>query len=577
MKRSYNKPAAPNPARAFQFHFDHLWRRVGDPERSTKMHNEELGTRLVLLSEFNTVRKNSSWQIPSYAIKDWLRTAKCLRGLLLWTLAGICFVPFSTPAQPGIPLWTNCYNGSGNGSDNASAVAVDSSGNVYVTGSSRGSGTRLEYATVAYSSTGAPLWTNGYAGTGNYDDSPKALVANGGHVYVTGSCSGLGSFFDYSTLAYSAAGAPLWTNRYRGFDTGLTWPWGIAADKNNGNVYVTGFSPSVAGDWDYLTIAYSSSGAALWTNRYAGNGQAVAVALAGNGNVVVTGTSGHRYVTIAYSDAGAPLWTNFYTALGNTDNASGLTIDTSGNVYVTGSSLLTGGGYDFATVAYSSTGTALWTNRYDGPIHGDDSAAAVAVDSNGQVYVTGSSAGFTDSDYVTIAYSSAGMALWTNRYDGSGHGYDEARGLVLDGSGNVYVTGLSYSSSNNYDYATIAYSSAGVPLWTNLYNGTGNGDDLAQGITIDNGGNVLVTGSSVGSGGNTDFVTIKYAGQGPPPVPIPIQMQRVGNELRLSWTNIAFLLQSAPSATGPFTNVAGATSPHSQFIAGPQQFFRLKW
>ena len=114
-------------------------------------------------------------------------------------------------------------------------------------------------------------------------------------------------------------------------------------------------------------------------------------------------------------------------------------------------------------------------------------------------------------------------------------------------------------------------------MWTNLYNGTGNGDDLAQGITIDNGGNVLVTGSSVGSGGNTDFVTIKYAGQGPRPVPIPIQMQWVGNELRLSWTNTAFLLQSAPSATGPFTNVAGATSPHSQFIAGPQQFFRLKW
>src|SRR5207249_8271133 len=123
---------------------------VAQYHRSTKMHNEALGTRLVLLSEFDAVCKNSSWQIPSYAIKDWLRTAKRLRILLLWTLAGICFVPFSAPAQPGIPLWTNCYNGSGNGSDNASAVAVDSSGNVYVTGSSRGRGTRLEYATVAY-------------------------------------------------------------------------------------------------------------------------------------------------------------------------------------------------------------------------------------------------------------------------------------------------------------------------------------------------------------------------------------------------------------------------------------------
>lgn len=499
---------------------------------------------------------------------------KPLRVLLLWVLAGIFFLPWLAHAQSGLPLWTNRYHGSGNGSDSASAVAVDTSGSVYVTGSSRGSGTRSEYAAVVYSSTGAPLWTNRYAGSGSADDYAKALVAGSGNVYITGFSPSIVGSFDYATLAYSSAGTPLWTNRYNGPDNRFDWAWAIAVDNNTGQVYVTGFSSSVAAD-DYLTIAYSSSGVSLWTNRYRyspnGVNRASAVVVADNGDVIVTGTADNRYATIAYSAAGTPLWTNLYSALGNTDNASGLAVDTDGNVYVTGSSLLTGGGYDFATVAYSSTGTPLWTNRYDGPINGDDFAVAVAADRSGHIYVTGSSDG--GRDYVTIGYSSSGAVLWTNHLFADG----EPHGLAVDGIGNVYVTGLSYGSNNNYDYATVGYSSAGLPLWTNRYNGTGNGDDIAQGIAVDSAGNVLVTGSSVGSDGKTDFVTIKYAGQNPSPVPTLIQMQWIGSELRLSWTNTALLLQSAPSVAGPFTNVPGAISPYSQSITGPGRFFRLKW
>jgi hypothetical protein len=59
------------------------------------------------------------------------------------------------------------------------------------------------------------------------------------------------------------------------------------------------------------------------------------------------------------------------------------------------------------------------------------------------------------------------VPLWTNRYDGPGSGSDTATGLALDGSGNVYVTGESDGTNHYYDYVTIAYSSAGVPQWTN--------------------------------------------------------------------------------------------------------------
>ena len=121
----------------------------------------------------------------------------------------------------------------------------------------------------------------------------------------------------------------------------------------------------------------------------------------------------------------------------------------------------------------------LWTNLYNQEANDNDSAWAVAVDSSNNVIVKGYWAGdFGDRGSATIKYSSAGAPLWTNLYNGPGNGYDFTYAVAVDGSNNVIATGYSAStnvSPYNYDYATIKYSSAGVPLWTNLYNGPGNG------------------------------------------------------------------------------------------------------
>ena len=68
--------------------------------------------------------------------------------------------------------------------------------------------------------------------------------------------------------------------------------------------------------------------------------------------------------------------------------------------------------------------------------------------------------------------------------------------MAVDGSNNVIVTGYSDGGGYNYDYATIKYSSAGVPLWTNRYNGPGNGDDYGHAVAVDGSNNVIVTGYS---------------------------------------------------------------------------------
>src|SRR5262245_749185 len=94
--------------------------------------------------------------------------------------------------------------------------------------------------------------------------------------------------------------------------------------------------------------------------------------------------------------------------------------------------------------AHAQGGVSLWTNRYDGPANNTDEAQAIAVDSNGNVLITGRSWSGNDFEagygYATIKYSSLGVPLWTNRYDEAG-GFSSPTGLAVDGTGNVFVTG----------------------------------------------------------------------------------------------------------------------------------------
>ena len=442
----------------------------------------------------------------------------CLDGLLIRDYATIAY------SGVGVPLWTNRYNGPADGSDKATAVAVDGSGNVFVTGYSYDGGFNNAYATIAYSGAGVPLWTNRY-GPGLGDTQPSAVAVDAsGNVFVTGSSGG-----DYATIAYSGAGLPLWTNRYDGPENGDDVAKALAVDAS-GNVFVKGSSFGNDVGWDYATIAYSGAGVPLWTNRYNGLGNggnyANAVAVDASGNVFVTGKSfsnggNHDYATMAYSGAGVPLWTNRYDGPANSDDApTAVAVDGSGNVFVTGSSVGSGGDSDYATIAYSGAGVALWTNRYGGRREATDVANAVAVDASGNVFVTGSSASVgSGDDYATIAYSGAGVALWTNRYSGPANGIVQANALAVAASGNVFVTGSSgYFDGFGFihDYATVAYSGAGVELWTNRYDGPYNGNDEARAVTVDGSGNVFVTGSSAGSGGYFDYATIAYLGAGVP-------------------------------------------------------------
>jgi uncharacterized delta-60 repeat protein len=417
--------------------------------------------------------------------------------------------------------WIARYNGPANSGDGAEDIAVDNTGNVYVTGYSFGSGTQRDYATIKYNSSGDTVWVNRYDGpTSSIDHASACAVDAYGNVYVTGKSYSSVNDDAIATIKYNTDGVEQWVALYEssGDDRGHD----IAVDAS-GNVYVTGWTyPGTVES--YITIKYDSAGDTLWTARYCGDdsigASAAALCLDDAGNVYVTGYSyatgeSREYATVKYNSLGEEQWVRRYNNVAYYDDRA-YAIECDGDyVYVTGSSEDTVTDDDFVTIKYSITGDTIWTARYDAGISSFDAAYALAIDSSGNVYVTGQSDGATTNyDYLTVKYASNGDVAWTAVYNGPDSASDIAVAIAVDGAENVYVTGYSYAygaGTPENDYLTVMYDASGVEQWTSRYNGTGSTQDHPTALTIDSDGYVYVTGASIGSTGLEDFLTIKYS------------------------------------------------------------------
>ena len=414
--------------------------------------------------------------------------------------------------------WAERYNGPDNDDDDALAIAIDSSGSIYVTGWSEGTDTGKDYVTIKYDSSGTRLWADRYNGPGNdYDRAVALTVDSLDNVYVTGSSKGTGGKLDYATIKYDSDGTRLWVKRYDGPAGGDDSAWAISIDSM-GNAYVTGDSGGAGTGKDFATIKYDPNGSQLWAVRYDNpdwnlDDEAKAMAIDAMGNIYVTGSSNEdsftdHYTTIKYDPNGNEIWVARYSY--TDDDAKAIAIDSLGNICVTGNSNGTNGRPDYATIKYDPNGNELWVVRYNGPGDDGDYANGIVIDSFDNICVTGSSEGAAGNmDYATIKYDPNGSELWVTRYNGVNNGNDYGLAMALDGFDNIYVSGRYDIMGVGGDYATLKYDPNGNELGVVTYNGSSNGDDSPSAVTVDSLGNVYVTGWSQDSG-YYDYLTIKY-------------------------------------------------------------------
>jgi hypothetical protein len=344
-----------------------------------------------------------------------------------------------------------------------------------------------------YASNGTPLWSKRIGSS--MGDVGKAIAIDGtGNVYITGYFRGTvdfggGSVSTTSTSAflakYSSTGLHLWSRKLSTPTSGLDEGTALAADVN-GNVVVGGIVYQTsdfgggpltsAGGADVFLARYSSTGAYSWSQRMGGTSEdwLNKLALDGSGNPVLTGyfngtasfggpqftSAGGKDIFVArYSSTGGYVWS---MGMGGTldDIAKSVAVDGGGNVIVTGNfasssvnfgggalTNTSGGGADIFLAKYSSAGVHVWSKQFGGTLSLAENACDVSTDAAGNILLTGSvvssmnfGGGSLPSDGwydIFIAkFSGTGDHVWSKR-TGAGSG----KGIGTDRDGNVLTAG----------------------------------------------------------------------------------------------------------------------------------------
>jgi len=360
----------------------------------------------------------------------------------------------------GSALVYSTYLG-GSGQDSGDGIAVDSSGNAYLTGHTNSpnfpavsplqpsyGGGGWDAFVTKLNPAGSALVYSTYLGGSGQDMGYSIAVDSAGNAYVTGQTQSLnfptasplraahgGSMFDPFVAKVNAAGSALVYSTYLG-GSGMDCGYGIAVDAS-GNAYVTGYTYSTdfptasplqaafSGSYDAFVTKMSGSGSALVYSTYLGG------SASNMGKAIAVDSSGNAYVTGFTSSADFPTANPLPAAYGSGGNAFVLKLNASGSAL-------------------------LYSTHLGG---GGDLGSGIAVDSAGNAYVTGytNSSNFPTASPLQAVYgggydafvtklNAAGSALVYSTYLG-GSGREDGYGIAVDSVGNAYVTGSTASTN----------------------------------------------------------------------------------------------------------------------------------
>jgi hypothetical protein len=255
-----------------------------------------------------------------------------------------------------------------------------------------------------------------------------------------------------------------------------------------------------------------------WVARYSNpphDAVGASVAAGPAGDAYVAGVDKTSSFVLRYDAKGTQSWMRWCPIkLFPWDHERLTAADSADNLYVAGEASSQDG---YCIIKYDAKGNQRWVRRYAGPTYGEDRPTCIALDGEGNVYVAGASSGSgTSYDFCTIKYDANGKQLWVQRYDGPTHGSDWPCRLTLDNKGNVAVTGrVTDAGSGQVSACTIRYDTDGNQLWIQVYDGYPYANASALDTAADGAGNVYLTGNRYDAiaSGQHDF-TAKYDANG---------------------------------------------------------------
>lgn len=447
-------------------------------------------------------------------------------------VTALLILAFFTTENALFGQWVKRYTGVYTpGNDIGNAIAIDNSGNCYVTGQSDNinfNGTSI--STVKYNSSGVQQWASRYEGIVGGNDAGNSIAvytdaSQNTYIYVTGKTHTTDQGDNYVTIKYNPDGSQAWARTYNGTDNGDDIANRIDVDQNDGSIYITGQSKGTNGYFNYITRKYDPSGSTIWTSTYDGDGTgdniAKSLKVAG-GNVYVTGSSvgyrtGQDIITIAYNgNIGDSIWTRRYNGPSNVDDwANDIAVDAQHLcVFVSGTSEDGSAVGKRLTIIKYSNGTQQWV--------ADDhlgEGMAIALYRKGcglytpcfiiDVFVTGYGMSLGFEQGLTIKYNENSNILTGIIYT-LVTGTTRFVGLGIDPLENVYVSGFRQPGFNPlYNYLTEKYnSSLNSLIWSRIYDNTSS--SKASGIKVDGNENSYITGYSDTNTTSRDYLTIKY-------------------------------------------------------------------
>ncbi|MDO8550353.1 MAG: SBBP repeat-containing protein [Ignavibacteria bacterium] len=344
-------------------------------------------------------------------------------------------------------------------------------------------------------------WAARYNGP-NLDGALAIAVDDAGYIYITGGSETDTSYFDYVIIKYTPLGDTVWVRKFNGSENGFDVARDIVVD-DSGNVYLTG--TSVMG-----TIKYDKDGNEIWFRRFGLFSAGYRIEFDQYGYIYVAGESNFNYALVKYNTDGDQIWAKTYNGPTNNDDLiKDIVIDNRANIIVTGGSKVISNDWDIATIKYSGdSGDTLWVRRYNGPSQNSpyDDGYGITVDDSGNVYITGWSDGINEgAQCITIKYSPDGDLLWERRFPSGGSigyvGYD----IINDPSGFVYVA----ARANGYDDTLLKYDREGNLIWSAQYIALHTFATNQPRLVRDQFGDIYMS-STTGDGAHAYYVVLKY-------------------------------------------------------------------